>query len=476
VRHFGFLSSRSKKKSLAGLMNVWKDDQGNPYNSALARIGLDDEKTNKFSPSNPNNVDTNPQGQFCKGHRPWLGTKGINNAQACGEHLQVLIRGGSNVHYSDIVSSLYLPEYSESVTDETIKGIIELFGLEYLRTAYNQNENSFFILKMVIAPYKDFQSGVADINKVLPLLVEEIKKDTNTPASSTEINSYCPLTLRKGEYDYILKGRDSENSDFKAVIKELKQYEDASFLKKYFEKVVLVEKLKETRVFRSFARINPNNRIDKSELSSKPVKWLPAYQVSGEGIFLKFRDEAIDMWLSKENSEFRSLMERYRQAMNRRNSNYLENPKDINSAFVMMHTFAHLLIKRLCYSCGYGSSALRERIYFSSDPENRMNGLLIYTSSGDSEGSLGGLVRQGSEPFLANIVRQAIEEARWCSADPVCSDIGQSSGQGPDNVNGSACHNCCLVPETSCEEFNMLLDRATISGTINNPEFGFFSL
>jgi hypothetical protein len=103
-----------------------------------------------------------------------------------------------------------------------------------------------------------------------------------------------------------------------------------------------------------------------------------------------------------------------------------------------------------------------------------MNGILIYTSSGDSEGSLGGLVRQGKAKNLGILVKNAIADAEWCSADPVCSDIGKSSGQGPDNVNGSACHNCCILPETSCEEFNMLLDRATVIGTLDNPEIGFF--
>ena len=467
--------SCGEKKNLAGLMNVWRDDQGNPYNSALARIGLDDEKTQKYSPSSPNNLENNPRGQFCKGYRPWLGTQGgINNAQDCGEHLQVLIRGGSNVHYSDIISSLYLPECSETLS-ETIKGIIEQYGIETIKLLYNQDTVSYGMLRRLIINNNDFQTGANDIEVILPLLVEEILKDTDTCASETENDSYNPLTLRKEEYDYILKGRDSEDSDFKAVIKDLSKYNNASFLKNYFEKVVLVEKLKETRVFRGFARINPNNRIDKSELSNKQVNWLPAYQVSGEGIFLKFKDEVIDQWLEKNNSGFDGLITRYTQAMSRRNPLSLGNPRNIDRGFVMMHTFAHLLIKRLCYSCGYGSSALRERIYFSNDPDNRMNGILIYTSSGDSEGSLGGLVRQGTEPFLANIVRQAIEEARWCSADPVCSDIGQSSGQGPDNINGSACHNCCLVPETSCEEFNMLLDRATITGTLNDPQLGFFS-
>lgn len=140
----------------------------------------------------------------------------------------------------------------------------------------------------------------------------------------------------------------------------------------------------------------------------------------------------------------------------------------------MMHTFAHLLIKRLCYSCSYGSSSLRERIYYKSDKDNRMNGILIYTSSGDSEGSLGGLVRQGKEHFLGKLIKDAIEDAKWCSSDPVCSDIGQSSGQGPDNINGSACHNCCIVPETCCEEFNTLLDRTTLIGKLDDSSIGYF--
>ena len=61
--------------------------------------------------------------------------------------------------------------------------------------------------------------------------------------------------------------------------------------------MVLVEKLKETRVFKGFSRINPSNKIDKRELSNKPVKWLPAVEVYGEGIFLKFNDEVVDNWL-----------------------------------------------------------------------------------------------------------------------------------------------------------------------------------
>jgi hypothetical protein len=135
----------------------------------------------------------------------------------------------------------------------------------------------------------------------------------------------------------------------------------------------------------------------------------------------------------------------------------------LNPRFLMLHTLAHLLIRRLTYNCGYGSSSLRERIYCHDEhPERPMNAMVIYTASGDSEGSLGGLVKQGEPGYLERVFREALDEAEWCSADPVCADLSTGDLQEPQavlSVNGAACHNCALVPETSCEAFNKYLDR-----------------
>jgi hypothetical protein len=104
-----------------------------------------------------------------------------------------------------------------------------------------------------------------------------------------------------------------------------------------------------------------------------------------------------------------------------------------------------------------------------------MAGLLIYTAAGDSEGTMGGLVRMGEPGYLERSVRLALEKATWCSADPVCLEAGDSHGQGPDSCNLAACHNCALVPETACEEFNRFLDRAVVVGRVSDPKLGFFS-
>jgi hypothetical protein len=62
----------------------------------------------------------------------------------------------------------------------------------------------------------------------------------------------------------------------------------------------------------------------------------------------------------------------------------------------------------------------------------------------------------------------------WCSADPVCMEIGTKWGQGPDSCNLAACHNCALVPETACEEFNRFLDRGLVVGELSDRSLGFF--
>lgn len=132
-----------------------------------------------------------------------------------------------------------------------------------------------------------------------------------------------------------------------------------------------------------------------------------------------------------------------------------------------------MLIKQLSFECGYSIASLKERLYCSDAKDGKeMAGILIYTASGDAEGTMGGLVRQGRSDIFPGIFKKAIESAMICSNDPVCS---LSLGQGRDSLNLSACYSCSLIPETSCEEFNVFLDRGTIVGTYENREMGFYS-
>jgi len=99
-----------------------------------------------------------------------------------------------------------------------------------------------------------------------------------------------------------------------------------------------------------------------------------------------------------------------------------------------------------------------------------MAGLLLYTATSDSAGSLGGVVAKAQPARLAASFRELAARSAWCSADPLCVESGPS---GVDGLNLAACHACCLLPEVSCEEMNLLLDRAMLIGTPSEPDAGF---
>jgi hypothetical protein len=202
----------------------------------------------------------------------------------------------------------------------------------------------------------------------------------------------------------------------------------------------------------------------------KTIRWLPGMEVRGEGIFVEFDIGAIQDWIERTNSPSRiaNLLRGYNHQRTARKI----PERNVDARFMMIHTLAHSLIKELTFSCGYGSASLRERLYCNIKNANQpMNGLLIYTASGDSEGTLGGLVAQAEPGRFERLFEEALRRARWCSNDPVCIE---SPGDGASTFNLAACHGCALLPETSCEEGNRLLDRGLLVGSIDTPSDGFF--
>lgn len=146
--------------------------------------------------------------------------------------------------------------------------------------------------------------------------------------------------------------------------------------------------------------------------------------------------------------------------------------ENFSARYVLLHTLSHLLIRQLSLECGYSGASIKERIYSTYPGSDvKMAGILLYTSSSDSDGSLGGLVRKGRPESFEVIFRNMLQEASWCSSDPICIE---SHAQGYDSLNYAACHACSLLPETSCEMRNCLLDRAAVVGTIKDRERGFF--
>jgi hypothetical protein len=205
--------------------------------------------------------------------------------------------------------------------------------------------------------------------------------------------------------------------------------------------------------------------------------WLPAIEVFGEGIYLELDEGRLNQW---QTTNANWLLTRLSDQFVTRLADVFQTLPPLAPAnrswasrYLLVHSFAHVLINQFVFECGYSTASLRERLYISADTSAPMAGILIYTAAGDSEGTLGGLVRLGRPDRLAPVVHRALNRASWCSADPVCSE--NLGGQGSRLANLAACHACILLPETSCETINQGLDRAMIVGTPDNRQPGWMS-
>jgi hypothetical protein len=130
--------------------------------------------------------------------------------------------------------------------------------------------------------------------------------------------------------------------------------------------------------------------------------------------------------------------------------------------FILLHTLAHLLIRQLETQAGYPAASIRERIY-CGEGDPAMAGILVYVAVPDIVGSLGGLAELAEPRRFLGLLASVFDHADWCSLDPVCSE---HEGQGPSQLNRSACHACALVPEPSCQFGNVLLDRTFVRGDL----------
>jgi hypothetical protein len=215
--------------------------------------------------------------------------------------------------------------------------------------------------------------------------------------------------------------------------------------------------LRKTTALRGFSRLFSKEvtaSMGRQLLRRDPLRtWLPAIQQSGEGILIRLDSAQLNQWASQLGVEQRIKLIQDKLTKNNRSI----PGGEAEAKFVLLHTIAHVLIQELVIECGYTAAALAERIYSNGD----MNGILIYTASASADGTMGGLVEMSSPENLLKALANAVTNARWCSNDPVC--MGDTT-HGNSGSNLAACHNCCLLPETSCEHFNAGLDRGLLIG------------
>jgi hypothetical protein len=224
-----------------------------------------------------------------------------------------------------------------------------------------------------------------------------------------------------------------------------------------------VDRLTELRYITGISRIkdhNPQLPIDDDD--STPENFGLANFNFGEGIFFEINHSwlmarAKDRILSRK--ELASMPHSFDWDRSTggqlRQLPCLEIAENRNP-FTILHSLSHLLMKQLCQMSGYSLGSIRERLYLDADAGDVTSaGILIYTSGPSSDGTLGGLCGQANQKRINLLIEQSLESRLNCSNDPICSEH-QPLKQEP---NGAACHTCLILPETSCELRNHMLDR-----------------
>ena len=404
------------------------------------------------------------RGYRCRSNMSWLGFDADNKpwykeSLECEAVLRTVQRGANNVYYPVNASVLTIPPWSAKIAKvfEKNRAVFDVI----FKLPENMQE-------------KSLQDHFNSYNSQYKCSWERFKKECFNYFCSDKKAEITEQSLRIDEYNALCGDDNTQHEDYFRTMSTVVPDE----IKPYIEQIKIVSRLREVSAIRGFRRISPTNDGDGAEdgvfsreftpISRTELDWLPAIQMYGEGIFIKFNTNAVKLWEKKNAGRYSKLSVKSNDSWIGKG---MFNPKE--PRYIMIHTFAHLLIRQLTSQCGYSTAALRERLYstFIGSDED-MAGILIYTSSTDADGSLGGLAREGEGYRLCDTIYAMIDEASWCSNDPICIE---STGQGFKGLSLAACHACSLLPETSCESANCLLDRASIVGLPDKKDVGFFA-
>lgn len=390
----------------------------------------------------------------CRGRHPHLDVF----SSGCEEQPRAVLLGATNSWFPITLSVLAIPLEKNQLSQ------LILDGWEYFEDADSIGE-----IKIIVKTLAKTNSlpGIDKYQADEIWLAVQDRRDGN----STEVVSEGDI--KKPEWDVLTSPNPPTDWPhfLSSMVTKPEAYEDV------LESVLLLERLREVNALIGYTRVEaPEESADDDEqppmadLCKGRPNWVPAGEVHGEGIFIRFNERAVSEWEQLEAVKRRdhTLEQGHRGWRNARGLDPKVGYPTIR--YAMLHTFAHLLIRELALECGYNAASIRERIYASND-ESPMAGILIYTAAADADGTLGGLVDLGKPESLGRLIEQALNRATVCSSDPLCSEHDPSEDR---SLHAASCHACAFVAETSCERGNRYLDRALLVETFECTEAAFF--
>ncbi|MGB7443878.1 MAG: DrmB family protein [Coleofasciculaceae cyanobacterium] len=441
---------------------LWLDEGGT--GNDFADIFIRCEQCKKRRPLSDATIPGRNVLRYCQGQRPWLGQGALEQCIARDKDLpeknRLLVRSASNAYFAQTLSVISIPD-----SDQKLKDAVSQVYENHLKFS-----KSFDRLRE-----ERERPNVA--NALEGFTDEAVWAEVQRRLSGEQPKA---KSIKQVEIEALLSspeevGEDIPEGDFYARTRKIKDLPSA--LASRLERIILVHRLREVIAQVGFTRfeaempdIDGELSLDvrRAALDVEPT-WVPAVENKGEGVLISFNKTAIKEWQNSQPVKNRGseLLHGFGQWCKRRSI-----PKDKahfpGLPYIMLHSLSHLLITAVSLECGYAASSIRERIYAGESGY----GILLYTGTSGSEGTLGGLVEVGKR--IEHHLATAIEFGKLCSNDPVCAQHKPDNMQEERFLHGAACHSCLLIAETSCERRNEFLDRALVVNTVEGLGAAFF--
>ncbi len=375
---------------------------------------------------------------FCKRETPWNGVGSFSKETCCEpvrkgrSVMQMALVTSNSVYYANSFSSLFIPpiynpEMSLSQNQQKVFCLLNEKWYPKAKLAEPDITKSDFWNNSNVVEKAD-DAGISIDDNDAEIIRRRFLQVIETAKDTYEAYRFFEYSVFSENSHSMPDSKDLEFADIELPIG----------LKPYFKKIQQVNTLALTMTQLGFSRValpSPKRmedgqviREDGQPIFSEPVEKvfaLPANQTFGEGLFFEFDMAQVKSWATKYEETFKT---RYNQPVGDLGKTLKEEIDKYGApAFYLLHTFSHLILKELEFSCGYPSASLQERLYYS----DRMCGVMIYTTDG-AEGSMGGLVWQGQPRLISRIIKSALNRAEECASDPLC-------WENEDQLNFAAC-------------------------------------
>lgn len=387
---------------------------------------------------------------------------------------RIVLKNASNLRISHIVSSLLIPPYSDRLyhmLKELSQALLflqngEKSSKEEVLKHFEQVRNQLSLTEEFFSVISDYDES--SIQRSIKNVLEEMnpKAISETDAENSEFDQLLHVSQEGYPRPY-----NGEPANFLVRKEKVKEFHSKVFDLDFVVTPIDILNVTQAQVgYSREVKTRPEEQLDKflitttgrlvptfyEETSSgKSMRWFIGSQLRGEGLFVYVKDHDV---FGRRDEEAFETWKNLSDLQTEPGKKIISNPN-----YVWWHSLAHRLVNDLSIDSGFQSTAIQEKTYSRLNPDSRNyeGGVLFYAVQPGGDGTLGGLTNLAEN--FENILDKAADRLGKCSNDPICIERKMN----PDRINGSACHACLIISETSCHVMNKFLDRRLLLGAIN---------